>query len=110
MIYQSSHLARQAAALEAKDTMVGSLYRAVRGRDDACVAAGQRKSQREDRLADLATAVCVFANALHNLGVTQADAMAEVVQTISVPFARHHRCSLIGLARACCAVVYEAPT
>jgi hypothetical protein len=110
MIYQSSHLARQAAALEAKDTMVGSLYRAIRGPDDACVDAGEREGQREDRLDDLATAICVFANALHNLGVTQADATAEVAQTVSVPFARHHRCSLIALARVCCAVVYEAPT
>jgi hypothetical protein len=110
MIYNSSHLARQAAALEAKDTMVGSLYRAIRGPDDACVAAGEGESQRDDRLDDLATAVCVFANALHNLGVTQADATEEVVRTVSVPFARHHRCSLIALARACCAVVYEAPT
>lgn len=110
MIYQSSHFARQVAALEAKDSMVGALYRAIRGPDDECVAAGVGGSQCEDRLDDLATAVCVFAIALRNLGVSQVDATEEVVRTVSVPFARHHRCSLIALARTCCAVVYEAPT
>jgi hypothetical protein len=109
MIRQSSNRDRQVAAMDAKDALVRSLHRAMRGDGAARAAASGLSGQREDLLDHLAGAMCVYAYALRNLGLTFADTIPEVVQTVSVPFAAHQGSALIALARVCCAIVYEVP-
>lgn len=95
--------------MQAKDAMVCSLYRFVCPNDESR-AGSDGESEREDALDDLAKAVCIYANALRDLGASQADATAAIVRLAVVGFADHHLCSLIALVRACCAVVYEWTT
>jgi hypothetical protein len=101
-----SDFARRAAALEAKNSLVGLLRQTI-GSSTQAISIARRPA--ENPLDELAGALCEYAIALRNLGLTLDDAMAELVQVISAPFAYRQRQPLIALAGACSSVVYGIP-
>jgi hypothetical protein len=109
MFTKSSDRDRQLAAMDAKDALVRALHRAMRGHSAAGETASGPAGQQEHLVDHLAGAMCVYAYALRNLGLTFADTIPELVQTVSVPFAARQGSALIALARVCCAIVYEVP-
>jgi hypothetical protein len=104
-----SDVTHRAAALDARDAVMRSLHRTARSLPRVVRVAAEADRRGEDLLDDLAIALCAYASALWNLGVTRDDATTELARTVSVSFAYRHRRCLIALARACASVVYGAP-